>query len=52
MTNDHASQRLEKDYLVVAEMWPELIDRTSSEFWLLVENEALNNVERLFDDVH
>jgi hypothetical protein len=55
MTNtmhEQAIQRREQAYLALAENWLELVDEADSELWLMIENEALNNVEKLFDDVH
>jgi hypothetical protein len=52
VTDDQATQQLEQDYLALAAMWFELIDKVDNGSWLLAENEALNNTERLFDDVH
>jgi hypothetical protein len=39
-------ERLETDYRALTEMWPELSAELANEQWLLVENEALDNLEK------
>jgi hypothetical protein len=42
--------QLARDYQVLAEMWDELADDLAVEQWLILENEALLSVEKLFND--
>jgi hypothetical protein len=39
-------ERLATDYRALTEMWPELSVELANEQWLLVENEALDNLEK------
>jgi hypothetical protein len=42
--------QLAQDYQTLAEMWDELADDLAVDQWLILENEALLRIEKLFSD--
>ncbi len=44
-------ERLEEEYRVLGEMWPELQSELDGERWLNVENEALNKTENALSTI-